>query len=103
MQHVKFGRTGLSVFRLCLGTMTFGGQCDEARGHAILDAATEGGIDFLDTANVYPMGGGPATAGRTEEIIGAWLLQLARPSCRARSGPRGGKASVPYRFGTAAL
>lgn len=73
MQRVRFGRIGLSVSRLCLGTMTFGGQCDEARSHAILDAATEGGIDFLDTANVYPMGGGPATAGRTEEIVGAWL------------------------------
>jgi 1-deoxyxylulose-5-phosphate synthase len=73
MQHTKFGRTGLRVSRLCLGTMTFGGQCDEARSHAILDAAAEGGIDFLDTADVYPLGGGPATAGRTEEIVGAWL------------------------------
>ena len=71
--HTKFGRTGLRVSRLCLGTMTFGGQCDEARSHAILDAAAEGGIDFLDTADVYPLGGGPATAGRTEEIVGAWL------------------------------
>jgi aryl-alcohol dehydrogenase-like predicted oxidoreductase len=39
----------------------------------VLDAAAAGGIDFLDTADVYPMGGGRATAGRTEEIIGAWL------------------------------
>ncbi len=73
MQHTKLGRTGLRVSRLCLGTMTFGGQCDEARSHAILDAAAEGGIDFLDTADVYPLGGGRATAGRTEEIVGAWL------------------------------
>jgi aryl-alcohol dehydrogenase-like predicted oxidoreductase len=73
MRHIRFGRTGLQVSRLCLGTMTFGGQCDEARSHAILDAAAEGGIDFIDTANVYPMGGGPTTAGRTEEIVGAWL------------------------------
>ena len=73
MQHTKFGRTGLRVSRLCLGTMTFGGQCDEARSHAILDAAAEGGIDFLDTADVYPLGGGRATAGRTEEIVGAWI------------------------------
>ncbi len=73
MQHTKLGRTGLHVSRLCLGTMTFGGQCDEARSHAILDAAAEGGIDFIDTADVYPLGGGPATAGRTEEIVGAWL------------------------------
>jgi 1-deoxyxylulose-5-phosphate synthase len=73
MHRTKFGRTGLSVSRLCLGTMTFGGQCDEARSHAILDAAAEGGIDFLDTADVYPLGGGRTTAGRTEEIVGAWL------------------------------
>src|ERR1700744_1204352 len=73
MQHIRLGRTGLRVSRLCLGTMTFGGQCDEARSHAILDAAAEAGIDFLDTADVYPLGGGPATAGRTEEIVGAWL------------------------------
>jgi len=70
---VKFGRTGLRVSRLCLGTMTFGLQCDETRSHAILDAAAEGGIDFLDTADVYPLGGGQNTAGRAEEIIGTWL------------------------------
>lgn len=73
MQHIRLGRTGLRVSRLCLGTMTFGGQCDEARIHAILDAAAEGGIDFLDTADVYPLGGGRATAGRTEDIVGSWL------------------------------
>ena len=70
MQHTKFGHTGLQVSRLCLGTMTFGLQCDEPRSHEILDAAAESGSDFLDTADVYPMGGGRATAGRTEEIIG---------------------------------
>jgi 1-deoxyxylulose-5-phosphate synthase len=53
--------------------MTFGLQCDEARGHSILDAAADGGIDFIDTADTYPMGGGPATAGGTEEIVGKWL------------------------------
>jgi aryl-alcohol dehydrogenase-like predicted oxidoreductase len=59
--------------KLCPGTMTFGLQCDETQGHAILDAAAAGGIDFIDTADVYPMGGGRATAGRTEQIVGAWL------------------------------
>ena len=57
MDHVNFGRSGLSVSRLCLGTMTFGLQCDEALSRSILDAAAEGGIDFLDTADVYPLGG----------------------------------------------
>ena len=73
MQYVKFGRTGLRVSKLCLGTMTFGLQCDEAQSHAILNAAAEGGVDFLDAADVYPLGGGHNTAGRTEEIVGAWL------------------------------
>ncbi len=73
MQHVQLGRTGLPVSRLCLGTMTFGLQCDEAQSHAILHAAAEGGIDFLDTADVYPLGGDTKTVGRSEEIIGRWL------------------------------
>ncbi len=73
MQYVRFGRTGLRVSRLCLGTMTFGNQCDEGTSRAILDAAAAGGITFLDTADVYPLGGTPATAGRTEEILGRWL------------------------------
>jgi aryl-alcohol dehydrogenase (NADP+) len=73
MQHTKFGGTGLQVSKLCLGTMTFGLQCDEAQSHAILDAAAAGGIDFLDAADVYPLGGGHNTAGRTEEIVGGWL------------------------------
>ena len=50
MQHVKFGRTGLRVSPLCLGTMTFGLQCDEQRSHSILDTAANGGIDFIDKA-----------------------------------------------------
>ncbi|WP_158744473.1 aldo/keto reductase [Acidisphaera sp. L21] len=73
MQYTKFGRTGLRVSKLCLGTMTFGLQCDEAQSHAILDTAAAGGIDFLDAADVYPLGGGHNTAGRTEEIVGGWL------------------------------
>ncbi len=73
MRHVRLGRTGLSVSRLCLGTMTFGLQCDEATSTAILDRAAAGGVTFLDTADVYPLGGGFETVGRTEEILGRWL------------------------------
>jgi len=73
MKHVRLGRTGLRVSRLCLGTMTFGLQCDEERSHAILDRAAEGGITFLDSADVYPIGGTAETVGRTEEILGRWL------------------------------
>ncbi|MEJ0020394.1 MAG: aldo/keto reductase [Acetobacteraceae bacterium] len=93
MQYTRFGRTGLRVSRLCLGTMTFGGQCDEAASHAILDAAAEGGIDFLDTADVYPLGGGRATAGRTEDIVGSWLKGkraqfILATKCVGQVGPK---------------
>ena len=76
----RLGRTGLTVSRLALGTMTFGLQTDEPTSHRILDRATEGGINFLDTADVYPLGGTVETTGRTEEIIGNWL--------RAKGGNR---------------
>ena len=73
MKHVRLGNTGLRVSRLCLGTMTFGYQCDEATSFAILDRASEKGITFLDSSDVYPLGGGLERAGRTEEIIGKWI------------------------------
>jgi aryl-alcohol dehydrogenase (NADP+) len=69
----KLGKTGLTVSRLVLGTMTFGLQTDEETSYRILDTAADAGINFLDTADVYPLGGGLPTAGRTEEIIGRWL------------------------------
>jgi aryl-alcohol dehydrogenase (NADP+) len=93
MEHVRFGRTGLSVSRLCLGTMTFGLQCDEAQSFAILDAAAEGGVDFIDTADVYPLGGDLTTVGRTEEIVGRWLKgrrdrYVVATKCVGRMGPK---------------
>ena len=93
MQHTNLGRTGLRVSRLCLGTMTFGLQCDEATSHAILDAAAAGGVDFIDTADVYPLGGDLQTVGRTEEIVGGWLEGkrhdfILATKCVGRTGPR---------------
>jgi aryl-alcohol dehydrogenase-like predicted oxidoreductase len=73
MQQRRFGTTGLTVSSLCLGTMTFGLQSDETVSRAILDKAADAGIDFLDVADVYPLGGGHELAGRTEEIVGRWL------------------------------
>ena len=73
MHHVRFGRTGLKVSRLCLGTMTFGYQIDEDQSVAIMNVADEAGIDFIDTADVYPLGAPPDLFGRTEEIVGRWL------------------------------
>ena len=75
MEPRPLGRSGLRVPPLCLGTMTFGLQCDEATSFAILDRAAGEGIDFLDTADVYPLGGTFETAGRTEEIVGRWMRE----------------------------
>src|SRR5271167_4171711 len=93
MHHTNFGRTGLRVSRLCLGTMTFGLQCHEPESIAILDAAAEGGIDFLDAADVYPLGGDSTTAGRTEEILGRWLKGkrasfVLATKCVGQMGPK---------------
>ncbi len=92
MEHVRFGRTGLKVSRLCLGTMTFGLQCDEATSFAILDAAAAAGIRFIDTADVYPLGGGLDRVGRTEEIVGKWLHGrreefVLATKCSGKTGP----------------
>ena len=73
MQTIRLGTTGLTVSRLVLGTMTFGLQTEEGVARTILDVAAEGGINFLDTADVYPVGGTLETSGRTEEIVGRWL------------------------------
>ncbi len=66
MEYVYLGRTGVRVSRLCLGTMTFGNETDEAESLRIMDLALEAGINFFDTADVY-------NGGRTEEIVGRWL------------------------------
>jgi aryl-alcohol dehydrogenase-like predicted oxidoreductase len=92
MEHVRLGRSGLQVSRLCLGTMTFGLQTDERTAHAILDHAAEGGIDFLDTSDAYPLGGDLSTRGITEEIIGRWLRGkrdrfVIATKCFAPTGP----------------
>jgi aryl-alcohol dehydrogenase-like predicted oxidoreductase len=73
MNHRRMGATGLKVSELCLGTMTFGVQCDEATSFAILDRAADRGVDFLDTADCYPVPLTLETAGGTEEILGRWL------------------------------
>ena len=74
MQKVLLGRTGLRVSSICLGTMTWGSQTSEAEGHAQADLALERGVDFWDTAEMYPVNPVRAeTVGRTEEIIGTWL------------------------------
>jgi aryl-alcohol dehydrogenase-like predicted oxidoreductase len=73
MKIKRLGRTGLKVSEICLGTMTFGNQCDEPTSHAIMDKAFNYGVTFFDTADAYPLGGTLDIVGRTEEYIGSWL------------------------------
>ncbi|MCV6584338.1 MAG: aldo/keto reductase [Marinibacterium sp.] len=81
MQMNPLGRTGLMVSELCLGSMTWGTQNTEAEGHAQIDRALAAGINFIDTAEMYPVNPiAKETIGRTEEIIGTW---------NAKSGRRG--------------
>lgn len=70
MEFTRFGNTGLTVSRLCLGTGTFGKQTDESEAHRMLDRATEAGINLIDTADIYPPG---AEVGSSEVITGRWL------------------------------
>ena len=73
MDYNEMGRTGVKVSNLCLGTMTFGTQTSEAEGHVQMDFALSNGINFFDTAEMYPVNPISAeTIGRTEEILGTW-------------------------------
>jgi aryl-alcohol dehydrogenase-like predicted oxidoreductase len=103
---ISLGASELRVTPICLGTMTFGEQVDEATAHRILDRALELGVNFIDTAEVYAVPTRRETYGATERIIGSWLA--ARPGVRRKivlaskvAGPargmdwvRGGKANV---------
>jgi aryl-alcohol dehydrogenase-like predicted oxidoreductase len=92
MKVKRMGRTGLKVSEICLGTMTFGNQCDEPTSRAIMDKAFGSGVFFFDTADAYPLGSKPEMLGRTEEYIGRWLkgkrdkIVLAT-KCRSQMGP----------------
>ena len=95
MRMRRMGRTGLQVSEVCLGTMTFGNQCDRATSFRIMDIADAGGVDFFDTADVYPLGGDADTRGATEEIVGQWLHErrarqriVLATKCRGAMGAR---------------
>ena len=86
MQQRRMGRTGLKVSEICLGTMTFAGQCDEATSFRIMDAAVEQGVTFFDTADVYPIPPDLATAGRDRGGHRPLAGRRAGPARRARAG-----------------
>ncbi|MGN0934459.1 aldo/keto reductase [Falsigemmobacter intermedius] len=74
MRRLPLGRSGIMVSEYCLGSMTWGSQNTEAEGHAQMDLARDMGVNFIDTAEMYPTNPVRAeTIGHTEEIIGSWL------------------------------
>lgn len=96
MKRTTLGSTDLSVSVLCLGTMTFGNQTDEAESHAQIDRAGAAGVNFMDTAEMYPVNPVRAeTVGVTEEIIGRWIAGGGRRAdwvIATKIGGAGGKA-----------
>ena len=76
MEYRRLGRSDIEVSEICLGSMTWGTQNSEAEGHAQIDYALDRGVNFIDTAELYPSNPMSAeTAGRTEEIIGSWIAR----------------------------
>ena len=79
MKMNPLGRTGLQVSELCLGTMTYGTQTPEQDAHAQIDYALAAGVNFIDTAEMYPVNPiRKETTGRSEEIIGTWNAKTGR-------------------------
>jgi aryl-alcohol dehydrogenase-like predicted oxidoreductase len=106
MNRKRLGRSGLVVTELCLGTMTFGLQADEPASFAIMDRAAEAGIDFFDTAELYPVPPSGQLFGVTEEIVGRWLKAKPRGQFIIASkitGPGHGWFRPPVRGGFTAL
>ena len=80
MNYRYIGKTGLRVSPICMGTMTFGTQCDEKEAFRILDKAYDHGVNFYDTAELYPVPPSADKVGITEEIVGRWLKTKNRES-----------------------
>ena len=94
------------VSEICMGTMTFGSQCDEATAFRIMDMAFDAGVDFYDTAEMYPVPPDARYAGVTEEIVGRWLKTKERDAIILASkvaGPGHGWITPPFRGGKTAL
>ena len=106
MQHRRLGRSAIYVSDICMGTMTFGSQTDEAESLRILDASFDAGINFYDTAENYPVPPDIKWAGRTEEIVGKWLKTKERDAIILATkvcGPSHGWIKGSQRAGMTAL
>lgn len=106
MQHRRLGRSAIVVSDICMGTMTFGSQVDEAESLRILDRSFDAGINFFDTAEGYPVPPDIKWVGRTEEIVGKWLKTKPRDAvilATKVSGPSHVWFRSPCRNGMTAL
>lgn len=106
MERRRLGQSGISVTDICMGTMTFGSQCDQKLSHQIMDMAYDAGIDFLDAAEMYPVPPAAETFGDTEQIVGSWLKTKPRDQVIVATkitGPGHGWFSPPVRGGRTAL
>ena len=106
MQNRRLGKSPIVVSDICMGTMVFGSQTDEATALRILDQCFDRGIDFYDTAEGYPVPPDPKWVGRTEEIVGKWLKTKPREAiilATKVSGPSHVWFRSPKRSGMTAL
>ena len=106
MEYRYIGQSGLRVSPICLGTMTFGSMCDKKAAFAIMDKAYEAGINFFDTAEVYPVPPRKETVGVTEEIVGEWMQGKDRDSlilATKVAGAASGWFVPPVRAGLTAI
>ncbi len=106
MEYRYIGRSGLRVTPICLGTMTFGTQADKHEAFRIMDRAYDAGINFFDTAELYPVPPSAGQMGETERIVGAWLKDKPRDSLIIASkvaGAASGWFVPPVRHGLTAI
>ncbi|MCZ8324036.1 MAG: aldo/keto reductase [Sphingomonadaceae bacterium] len=106
MQTRRLGKSAIVVSDICMGTMTFGSQTDEAAAHRILDRCFDAGISFYDTAEGYPVPPDTKWVGRTEEIVGRWMKTKPRDAiimATKVSGPSHVWFRSPKRSGMTAL
>lgn len=106
MQKNRLGKSSIVVSDICMGTMTFGNQADEKNSFRIMDMAYDAGVDFYDTAEMYPVPPDTKYAGLTEEIVGRWMKTKNRDAliiATKVAGPSHGWIEAPLRSGMTGL
>lgn len=106
MKKNRLGKSSITVSDICMGTMTFGNQADEKASFRIMDMAYDAGVDFYDTAEMYPVPPDAKYAGETEEIVGRWMKTKDRESLIIASkvaGPSHVWITAPFRGGKTGL